>query len=145
MRKIVHLLLGTALLLSLPASAADVTRGAGTMTRYVLQFGQLERALLDAQAKHDTAAMEPLLGALFETRNASGERVSREDWLKTAGGGAQTGSAPNQLAVYEIGPNAVANFWLGQPGSKDAVFIVDVWVPDGSKWLLRARFESTGH
>jgi hypothetical protein len=86
-----------------------------------------------------------MLSPLFESRHASGERVQREDWLKLAGTAASSQAAPNQLAVYEVGQTAVANFWLGQPGSKEAVFVVDVWVPEGDRWLLRARFESAGH
>jgi hypothetical protein len=133
------------LVASLPALAVDVSKGGGTMTRFVLQFGQLERAMQDAQAKHDQKQLDAMLSPLFEIRRASGDRVMREDWLKAAGSAPAAQSAPNQLAVYEVGQTAVANYWLGQPGSKDAVFIVDVWVPEGDKWLLRARFESPGH
>jgi hypothetical protein len=128
-----------------PVHAADRGKGVVTMTKYVLQFGQMEKAMLAAQSKHDTAALDAMLSPLFELRKASGERVPRGDWLASLASAKVSADAPNQLAVYEVGSEAIANYWLGQPGEPDALFFVDVWVQVEGKWLLRARFQSPGH
>jgi hypothetical protein len=122
-----------------PASAQPDGRGVPTLTRYVQQFGQLERELAAAQARHDAAALDRLVSTFFELRGNDAKLVSREDWLQRK---ASDGAAIEQLAVHETGDQAVASF-VRREASGAATFVVDIWSPQpGGGWQLRLRFES---
>jgi hypothetical protein len=124
---------------STPAAAQPAGRGVPTLTRYVQQFGQLERELAGAQAQRDAAALDRLVSGLFELRGNDAQLVPREDWLQRK---VAAGAAIEQLAVHETGDQAVASF-VRRESSGAATFVVDVWSPQpGGSWQLRLRFES---
>jgi hypothetical protein len=125
-----------------PAAAQPSGRGVPTLTRYVQLFGQLERELAEAQARHDAAALDRLVSGFFELRGNDAQLVPREDWLQRK---AAAGATIEQLAVHETGDQAVASF-IRREASGAATFVVDVWSPQpggpGETWQLRLRFES---
>ena len=122
-----------------PAKAQPTGRGVPTLTRYVQQFGQLERELADAQAQHDTAALDKLVSHFFELRGNDARLVSRDDWLRRK---APAAAMIEQLAVHETGDQAVASY-VRREASGAAFFVVDIWSPQpGGAWQLRLRFES---
>ena len=112
-------------------------------TLYVKQFGDLEQRLADALARHDGAAAQALLSPMFEVRRADAGLVSREAWLQALQAGAAAAPARlSELAVYEAGNHAVANF-RSRDASGVEHFVVDVWAPGAEgRWALRVRFES---
>jgi hypothetical protein len=122
-----------------PAAAQPSGRGVPTLTRYMQLFGQLERELADAQARHDAATLDRLVSNFFELRGNDGQLLPREDWLRRKAAG---DAAIEQLAVHETGDQAVASF-LRREATGAATFVVDVWSPQaGGGWQLRLRFES---
>lgn len=122
--------------------ATEIGKGSGTVTRYVLEFGARERALMQAEATGDLVALDAALAPGFELRRSSGENLPRATWLNEHAAGRAADATLTDLAVYEVGAYAIANFRLLAADGKSGRFIVDVWTPDGARWLLRNRFES---
>ncbi|MBV8464931.1 MAG: DUF4440 domain-containing protein [Burkholderiales bacterium] len=135
--------LALSILLPIAAGATDLAdKGAITPTLYSVRFKQTETDLLAAQAAKDVAAMERILSPLFEVRTQTGDIVTKADWLKRA---PVDGVKPTHMVVYEVGPNAIAQFQLVKPGESGGVSVVDVWAQDSGGWRLRVRFESPIH
>ncbi|MFO1340018.1 MAG: nuclear transport factor 2 family protein [Burkholderiaceae bacterium] len=116
-------------------------------TRSVARYQDLERAVLDALASGDRAALARLLDEGFTVRAATGpDPQARADWLQRAFG-AQSASWRHRpwqvrdLAVREVDDLAIVSFLLdpGAPGSRaGALFIVDVWRQSTGTLLSRA-------
>lgn len=122
------------------AQAQPGGRGVSTMTRYVMEIGELERQLADARARGDAAVLDRLLSPVFEVRRADGQMQSREDWQ--AAGAHKSAAGVAGLAVHETGRIATASFRSRDAAGVDH-FIVDLWMPqDDGRWQLRLRFDA---
>lgn len=137
-------ILGVFLVGMLPFLAFAQANGKGpgiiTQTRYVKLFGELENQLL--QSSTDAAKLDTLLTSTFEVRRSDGQTIPRNEWIALSKNAASAkDSNISQLAVYEIGSYAVANFHLKGPDQAEK-FIVDIWIPENDQWHLRARMES---
>jgi hypothetical protein len=103
-----------------------------TMTRFVKVFNDLEYDLMDALRGGRKEAVDRLLSADFEQRNAArpGEPVPREEWLKSPDLPVAADAQVWELAVHDRGELAIASFRLK---AKDRdLFIVDVWRRKGA-------------
>ena len=98
-----------------------------TMTRFVKVFNDLEYELMDALRGGNKEAVDRLLAAEFEQRNAArpGEPVPREEWLKSGDLPVAADSEIWELAVHDRGDLAIASFRL--KGKEREWFLVDVW------------------
>jgi hypothetical protein len=105
-----------------------------TLTRTVIQFGELEHKLADASTREPRAA---LLTDDFEERlcSAPGTPIPREDWLARE----PTASAKlSQQAVHLYDDVAVYSAMLSRSAAEDT--IVDVWHLVEGNWKLAVRF-----
>jgi hypothetical protein len=98
----------------------------------------LEAALHKAVNGRDTTSLGKLLSPYFEIRRAAGVIVERDAWLRE---GVSSDGELHQLAVYEVGNSAIANFTLVSDGHPNR-FVVDVWTLEQNEWRLRVRFET---
>jgi hypothetical protein len=98
-----------------------------TMTRFVKVFSDLEYDLMDALRGRNKEAVDRLLAAEFEQRNASrpGEPIARDEWLKAGDLPVSADTEVWELAVHDRGELAIASFRL--KGKERELFIVDVW------------------
>ena len=126
------LALAGAVLLIATASAAETAsppprQRIVTMTRFVKVFSDLEYELMDALRGGNKEAIDRLLAAEFEQRNAArpGEPVPREEWLKASDLPVSADAEIWELAVHDRGELAIASFRL--KGKERELFIVDVW------------------
>lgn len=119
-------------------------KGISTFTSYLKQFNQFELELMNPGNSKATDLFEQRLSPMFELRQANGQVVSREDTMKALLAGSNSKSTIQGLLVYEVGPEAVANFTLKAPG-KPNQFVVDVWMQVDNAWQLRVRFISEVH
>jgi ketosteroid isomerase-like protein len=130
------------------AGAQAVPRhGAITPTRNVLTFTGLENELLDAVQKKDSAALNKIVGDMFELRTAAapGVPTAREESLKQWQQLAPFQSSVVQMAVHEYGDLVVVSFLWKIDASKDAtlpqeVFVVDTWKRTDGNWQLAVRY-----
>ena len=121
---------------ALPATPSG--KGINVLTLHMQRVSKLENALHKAVNARDANVVGNLLSPFFEIRRAHGVVVERDAWLQE---GVVFDGELHQLAVYEVGNSAIANFTLVAPGHPDR-FIVDVWTLDQNEWRLRVRFES---
>lgn len=111
-----------------------------TMTRLVRVFTDLEYDLIDAVRADDKAALDKLLAADFEQREASrpAEPVPREEWVKSNETKLPGVAQMSAMAVHDRGEHAVASFRLRL--KERELFVVDVWRkkgPDGFELVTR--------
>jgi hypothetical protein len=113
-------------------------KGINVLTLHMQRVTSLETALHKAVNERDTTSLGKLLSPFFEIRRAAGVIVERDAWLRE---GVTSDGQLHQLAVYEVGNSAIANFTLISAGHPDR-FIVDVWTLEKNEWRLRVRFET---
>ncbi len=153
--------LAVALLLGYGLPGADAIAQPASqpvLTRLVKAALEREQALLEAQARGDGAALDALLDADFELREAAqpGRPLPRAEWLAAAlaapgagsgtGPGTPPGYAIEQMAVHEHGALRLASFLLRPLASsarRPALFIVDNWLQEGERWRLLTRYAAT--
>lgn len=124
------------------AAAARVRTRAVTMTRFVRVFSELESRLADAMAAGDGAALDALITADFEQREAREPiaPVPRAEWLAGARTRWPAGDLwIEQMAVHDRGDTALVSF-LARPEGAAPSFVVDAWVRDGDAWRLKVRY-----
>ncbi len=130
-------------LASAAGAATEAPAGAriASVTRQVQAFSQREHALADALRKSDRAALDHLVAIDFEQRDGAAplQPVPREQWLA-----ANSGAAPEQMAVHDYGETAVVSFVSNSRTAKApaAAFVVDVWRKKGEDWQLAVRYQS---
>lgn len=129
----------------LVAAASAVS--APTMTRNVLTFSELEKQWIEAVQKHDTAALDKLVGDKFELRNSAtpGVPTPRAESLKESLELAPFKSAIGQMAVHEYGDLMIVSFLWKIDAPKEAglaqkVFVVDTWKRNGDSWQVLVRY-----
>ena len=116
----------------------------GMATRSVSKYLGLERALQDALAARDHAAVQRSLDEGFEVRTAaSPDPVDAGAWLDRTLGSAAADGVVQDLAVRELDDLALVSFVLQGPvlrkagAAHGALFIVDVWRQSSGKLLAR--------
>jgi ketosteroid isomerase-like protein len=127
--------------------AGPTGRGAGTPTRNVTTFTELENAWLGAIQKHDSQALEKLVAPSYELRTgtAPGTPTARAESLKEAMDLPPFESSVNQMAVHEFGELMLVSFlWnIAAPGEArlaQSVFVVDTWKRTGDGWQVVVRY-----
>jgi|JI8StandDraft_1071087.scaffolds.fasta_scaffold05076_5 pimeloyl-ACP methyl ester carboxylesterase len=98
-----------------------------TMTRFVKVFSDLEYDLVDALRAGNKAALDKLITADFEQRNAAspGVPVPRDEWLKVSEMRTPGPAVITDMAVHDRGDLAIASFRLRLQDQEQ--FVVDVW------------------
>ena len=110
-------------------------------------FRALE-SLLDAAARgHDAGALDALLAADFELRNAArpGVPVPRAEFIEQMR--ARQGSAAriDYMAVRDLGPTVIVSFLMRYGADAAHIFVVDVWQRLGPEdWRLQVRYAGAG-
>ena len=130
--------------LSTPAWSAQATgdrQWVPTVTRLVQHFSALESALMTAVQKGDASAIDKMLADDFELRSGAmpSTPTPRADWLQHSQG--QSAGLIEQMAVHDYGSTAIASY-LWKPGTRHAIFVVDVWNKSGDAWKLSVRYAS---
>jgi hypothetical protein len=140
-------LLALTLSASAGAQAVPSRHGGPTPTRNVITFTGLENELLDAVQKKDSAALNKIVAANFELRNAAapGVPTPREESFKQWQQLPPFQSSIGQMAVHEYGDLMVVSFlWqVAAPkelGLAQEVFVVDTWKRVEANWQLMVRY-----
>lgn len=123
------------------AASAQVRLRSQTMTRLVRRFLDLETELIDAQRERDGAALDRLLSADFEQRDAAqpGQPIPRAQWLAAPPDRWPGPTWLEQMAVHDRGDTMLVSF-IARPGAGPALFLVDAWVRAGDGWQLQVRY-----
>ncbi|HWY24159.1 MAG TPA: nuclear transport factor 2 family protein [Nevskia sp.] len=131
---------------ALAQDPAPAARGAmaGTATRSVAQYTDLEQTLLEALRDHDRAAAQAKLAEDFELREPDGaDAISGADWLDHWMGGTLSTFRIQDLAVREFGDFASVSFLQHSRGRIAGAalpaftYVVDVWRQSDHKLLVR--------
>jgi len=119
---------------------------APTVTRLVIAFGDLESRLDGALRAHDAGALDRLLAANFELRNAArpGAPVPRAEFIEQMQTRANSVARIEQMAVHDLGETALVSFAMRYGAGAPALFVVDVWGRSDSDWRLRVRYAGPG-
>jgi len=115
--------------------------GAGTATRSVSHYLDLERGLESAIADRDLAAAKNLIADDFEVWSpGAADAVPGDEWLRQRWKAAGHGRV-RDLSVREFDDVAVASFLLegarGVSGMATTMFVVDIWRQSSGKLLVR--------
>jgi hypothetical protein len=137
------LLIGVALLgfAAPPASGAEQAMSrVPTVTRLVKLFLEREETLSSAMQRGDAAAMGASLADDFELR--TGERaadpVPRNAFIASVVAARPRAGAISRMAVHDLGGVMIVSFVDGD--APNDLFVVDVWRPRGSDWMLAIRY-----
>jgi hypothetical protein len=117
-----------------------------TVTRLVQAFGELESRLDAAARAGDTPALDRLLAADFELRNAArpGVPLPRARFIERMQAQAAAVARTEQMAVHDLGATAVVSFLMRHGSDAAGLFVVDVWRRAGSDWQLEVRYAGPG-
>lgn len=118
------------------------TGGAGTLTREVAKYLELEGDLLTAVSRRDRQSVNSLLANDFSSRSASADSEDANAWLAKALAAANKGASIRELSVRKVADLDLVSFYLVHQGSttfrSSAEFVVDAWRAADGK--LMARF-----
>ena len=118
-----------------------------TMSRGVKVFSELESKLGAAARARSDDALGELLDENFEVRESStpGRPVSRAEWRDQIATRQPADIELSQMAVHDLGAEAVVSFLGRDKDTAGAVwFVVDLWRKQGASWVLVVRYRSPG-
>ena len=117
-----------------------------TVTRLVQTFGELEARFDAAAREHDTGALDRLLLADFELRNAAqpGVPLPRAEFIQQMADKPASPARIEQMAVHDLGAAAIVSFVLRSVNDAATLFVVDVWRRDGDDWRMQIRYVGPG-
>jgi len=117
-----------------------------TVTRLVQTFSELEGRLDTAAREHDAAALDRLLHADFELRNAArpGTPLPRAEFVQQTLDRPMAPARTEQMAVHDIGAAAIVSFLRRSTDAAATLFVVDVWGRTGRDWRLQVRYVGPG-
>jgi hypothetical protein len=117
-----------------------------TVTRLVQAFGDLEGRLDAAARAGDNQALDRLLAADFELRNAAlpGVPLPRARFIERMQAQPAATGRTEQMAVHDFGATAVVSFVVRHDSDAASLFVVDVWGKVGSDWQLEVRYAGPG-
>jgi len=124
---------------------ADAVR-TPTVTRLVQTFTGLEARLDASSREHDAAALDRLLLADFELRNAAraGVPLPRAEFMQQMLARPAAPPRIEQMAVHDLGAVAVVSFVSRPADDAASLFVVDVWGRTGDDWRLQVRYVGPG-
>lgn len=131
------------------AQIAAATPGAGAATRDVAQYLNLERALQDALARHDRAAVLASLAQDFAVRASPNvDNADASAWLQLEFAASTDARLPRDLSVRKVNGLAVVSFYLqeAKPTARPraTAFVVDLWREADTKLLARISSPARG-
>jgi hypothetical protein len=114
------------------------------------ELEQLENAWMDALARRDAAALEPLLADDFTLTAvlSSGELVGKGEYIQSLRSLEVASWGIDRITVRLYGATAVVHLWFHRKatfagGDWSGNFLVtDVWVHSGDRWQVVARHAS---
>ena len=121
-----------------------------TATRQVTLFSGLEKQLLEAVQKKDSAAMKKLLSDDLSVRMPDTDPLPVEDWITSVMSKdfVLKSFVVRQVDAVDVGDAAVVAFDRVQEstfkGQNDGgeFYVVDVWRKNGDNWQLSDRYVS---
>jgi len=121
-----------------------------TGTRQVTLFGGLEKQMLQAVQKKDSAALTELLTDDFSIRSANTEPQPGDDWLASVLGKDFTlkSFTVRQVDVADLGDFAVVSYVRTQEATfktqdqNGEFYVIDIWKKNGDSWKLSDRYVS---
>lgn len=117
-----------------------------TVTRLVQMFSELESRLDAAARQHEAAALDRLLHADFELRNATrpGTPLPRAEFVQQMLDRPMAPARTEQMAVHDVGAAAIVSFLRRSTDEAETLFVVDVWSRTGDDWRLQVRYVGPG-